>query len=98
MSSKYYGSRVESTLGETQHDIYGDDARSNFSTHDIKNERYEHKHIVDIIDENATDFYYNKQKILRKIQKNTQQKNIFLKSILKKRDFTKKEELHNSQS
>ena len=92
MSSKYYGSRVESTLGETQHDIYGDDARSNFSTYDIKNERYEHKHIVDIIDENATDFYYNKQKILRKIQKNTQQKNIFLKSLLKKRDFTKKEE------
>ena len=91
--SRFLGSRVESILGHTEHDIYGDDVRNKFTTSESDNNKYEYIHKVNVINENATDFYFNRKKALIKVQKNTKEKNDSLKNLLKKREFTKKERL-----
>lgn len=89
--SNYYGRAKENKLSETEHDYFGDDARSNFSSKDILSGNFEYINKVDSVDLNACDFYFDRQRLLRKVKKHTQDQNSFLRGLLKKRDFVKRE-------
>ncbi len=91
MTNRYYGKANEAEMRNTKHDIFRDVARGQFTNDRKDNYVFEHNTQVETVDENAFDFYYNKQLALRKIKDNTQERNETLRQLLKKRELKKPE-------
>ena len=89
--TRYFGKYKEDEMGKTNHDIFRDDVRGQFKKHGSSNNVFEHQIKVENIDENAYDYYYNKQISLRRIRKDTQERNDTLRGLLRKREFKKNE-------
>lgn len=91
---KYYGKKKEENLKNTEYEYFRDDATESFKRNTLTtNHRYEHHIEVKNTEENANDYYYEKQIKLRKLRKLIQENNYIVTALLRKRDLNKIERL-----